>query len=233
MRRPGLARCGWLAEARKRRSGRLNARRSHRACGRRRHQGIPSRICNFSHVRRPERPEQPSGAAGGELCGARPRPGRHALPCSRSAAVPSKSGSPSSSSRTQRPRTAPRFTWQDSSSPHATLCQTVWRETPRRRIASRSGTNPSGGSRRNRLRKSAPIRTRSGAPGTSGRTPGRMPALTRRQGVASATPSSRAAAPGRSGFRLSGCRDRTGPGGEPARPCRRRHAGGPASACCA
>ncbi len=60
------------------------------------------------------------------------------------------------------------------------------------RTAARSAGVPSGGPGRNLPRKSAPIRTQSGAPDTSGRTAGRMPALIQRQGVESDIPRSRA-----------------------------------------
>ena len=81
-------------------AGRPAARKPRQAPGRRRSRGFRPRDRDLPAVRRFGWPESPSGAAGGGLYGVRLKPGRHALPCSRSEGVPSKSGSPSASSRT-------------------------------------------------------------------------------------------------------------------------------------
>src|SRR5262245_23000317 len=86
----------------------------------------------------------------------------------------------------------PRVTWTASSSPRLTRCNTVWRETPRARIASRMGRKPSATSALKRAFSSSVRRMRQGAPGVI-RSPATKPSLRRRWIVDGATPSAMAA----------------------------------------
>src|SRR5919106_196270 len=67
----------------------------------------------------------------------------------------------------RKPLRRPRHTWTAWSSPRLTRCNTVWRETPSRRVASIIGTYPSGAASTNRARSAAVMRMRHGAPGVS------------------------------------------------------------------
>ena len=82
----------------------------------------------------------------------------------------------------------PRVTWTASSSPRLTRCNTVCRETPRARIASRIGRKPSPASPLKRAISSSVRRIRQGAPGVIC-SPAMMPSLSRRWIVDGATPS--------------------------------------------
>src|SRR5207344_3033112 len=73
----------------------------------------------------------------------------------------------------------PRVTWTASSSPRLTRCNTVWRETPSARIASRIGRKPSPASAVNRTLSPSVRRIRHGAPGVIC-SPAMMPSLMRR-----------------------------------------------------
>src|SRR5436190_10447970 len=86
----------------------------------------------------------------------------------------------------------PRMTWTASSSPRLTRCNTVWRETPRARIASRMGRKPSATSALKRAFSSSVRRMRQGAPGVIC-SPAMKPSLRRRWIVDGATPSAMAA----------------------------------------
>src|SRR5262245_29279430 len=85
----------------------------------------------------------------------------------------------------------PRVTWTASSSPRLTRCNTVWRETPRARMASRIGRKPSPDSPSKRALRSSVRRMRQGAPGVSC-SPAMMPSLRSRWMVDGATPSATA-----------------------------------------
>ena len=65
----------------------------------------------------------------------------------------------------RRPFRRPLRTWIASSSPRLTRCNTVWRETPRIRIASTIGTYPGGASSTNRARSWSLTRIRHGRAG--------------------------------------------------------------------
>src|SRR6516225_5739260 len=86
----------------------------------------------------------------------------------------------------------PRITWTASSSPRLTRCNTVCRETPRARIASRIGRKPAAASALKRAFSSSVRRMRQGAPGVIC-SPAMKPALSRRWIVDGATPSAKAA----------------------------------------
>ena len=88
-------------------AGRPAARRPRQALGWRSSRGFRPRDRDLPAVRRFGWPESPSGAAGGGLYGVRLKPGRHALPCSRSEGVPSKSGSPHDRESARAQRSSP------------------------------------------------------------------------------------------------------------------------------
>jgi hypothetical protein len=92
----------------------------------------------------------------------------------------------------RRPFCLPRVTWIAASSPRLTRCNTVWRDTPSARIASRIGRKSSPASALKRALRSSVIRIRHGAPGVSC-SPGMMPSLISRWMVEEATPSAVAA----------------------------------------
>jgi hypothetical protein len=86
----------------------------------------------------------------------------------------------------------PRVTWTASSSPRLTRCNTVCRETPRARIASRIGRKPAAASALKRAFSSSVRRMRQGAPGVIC-SPAMKPSFSRRWIVDGATPSAKAA----------------------------------------
>jgi hypothetical protein len=86
---------------------------------------------------------------------------------------------------------APRVTWTASSSPRLTRCNTVCRETPRARIASRIGRKPAAASALKRAFSSSVRRMRQGAPGVIC-SPATKPSFSRRWIVDGATPSAKA-----------------------------------------
>src|SRR5215469_6716984 len=92
----------------------------------------------------------------------------------------------------RRPFCLPRMTWTAASSPRLTRCNTVWRETPSARIASRIGRKSSPASPLKRSLRSLVRRIRQGGPGV-GCSPAIMPSLSRRWIVDGATPSTTAA----------------------------------------
>lgn len=104
----------------------------------------------------------------------------------------SKSPGRASGTLMRRPLRRPRETCIASSSPRFTRCNTVWRETPRMRMASTIGTYPSGASSAKSLRSSSVTLMRQGAPGVTC-SPAMMPSLRQRWRVAADTPRSRAA----------------------------------------
>ncbi len=105
---------------------------------------------------------------------------------------PSKRPACGSNTLIRKPFRFPRQRWTASSSPRSTRCNTVWRETPRRFVASIIGTNPSRSSATKRARSSSVMRMRHGAPGVSC-SPGMNPSATQRCTVEATTPRIRAA----------------------------------------
>src|SRR6266851_789963 len=92
----------------------------------------------------------------------------------------------------RRPFARPVRTWTACSSPRLTRCNSVWRDTPWARMASRTGSHPAGASSANNARSVSVIRIRQGAPGVSC-SPGTNPSATHRCRVEGASPNWRAA----------------------------------------
>jgi transposase len=92
----------------------------------------------------------------------------------------------------RRPFARPVRMWTACSSPRLTRCNSVWRDTPWARMASRTGSQPAGASSANNARSSGVIRICQGAPGVSC-SAGTNPSLTHRCRVEGASPSWRAA----------------------------------------
>src|SRR5229473_2129298 len=90
------------------------------------------------------------------------------------------------------PFARPVRTWTACSSPRLTRCNSVWRDTPWARMASRTGSHPAGASSANNARSVSVIRIRQGAPGVSC-SPGTNPSATHRCRVEGASPNWRAA----------------------------------------
>ena len=90
------------------------------------------------------------------------------------------------------PLRLPWETWMASSSPRLTRCNTVWRDTPRMRMASTMGTYPAGASPAKRARSASVTRIRQGAPGVIC-SPAMSPSFRCRCNVDGATPSTSAA----------------------------------------
>ena len=87
----------------------------------------------------------------------------------------------------RKPFLRPRQTWTACSSPRFTRCNTVWRVTPSRRVASIIVTKPWGGASTKRERSSSVMRMRQGAPGVSC-SPAMKPSLSQRCTVDGAMP---------------------------------------------
>ncbi len=128
------------------------------ACGTRRQTARGAQACP-----KPRKPPRQTPAPPGPAVETGPpmAPTAPATPARRHVRLPNPKmkwscGSPSVSSRTWRPRAS-----RDRlpAAPDAALCQTVWRETPRRRTTSRRGTNPSGGERAGRQPWACPGKT--------------------------------------------------------------------------
>src|SRR6266571_1318300 len=92
----------------------------------------------------------------------------------------------------RRPFARPVRTWTACRSPRLTRCNRVWRDTPWARMASRTGSQPTGASSANNAHSLPVIRIRQGAPGVSC-SPGTNPPVTHRCRVEGASPSWRAA----------------------------------------
>ena len=92
----------------------------------------------------------------------------------------------------RRPFARPVRTWTACSSPRLTRCNRVWRDTPWARMASRTGSQPTGASSANNAHSLPVIRICQGAPGVSC-SPGTNPSATHRCRVEGASPSWRAA----------------------------------------
>ncbi len=98
-----------------------------------------------------------------------------------------KSSGCSATTLIRKPFRRPRRTWSASSSPRFTRCNTVWRETPSRSLASSIGRYSGGASSTKRARSSSVMRMRHGAPGVSC-SPTMIPAMSQRCSVDGATP---------------------------------------------
>jgi len=92
----------------------------------------------------------------------------------------------------RRPFARPVRMWTACRSPRLTRCNSVWRDTPWARMASRTGSQPVGASSANNAHSVSVIRIRQGAPGVSC-SPGTNPSATHRCRVEGASPSWRAA----------------------------------------